>query len=73
MLYYLHYKLGVPAAMYSTGDCTWSDGILSFYQFHFDNPTTTTWDQMSLSTNNRAGTGNVAILMGFIGHSIDDI
>ena len=30
MLYYLHYKLGVPAAMYSTGSCIgWSNNVSS--------------------------------------------
>jgi hypothetical protein len=73
MLYYLHHKWGVPAAMYSTGYCIgWSDNGAYSYQFGFGNPTTTTWDQMALSRNDYGGyTDNVAILMGYVGWSID--
>ncbi|MCL1937395.1 MAG: C10 family peptidase [Candidatus Azobacteroides sp.] len=71
MLYYLHYKLGVPASMYSAGYCTgYSVGSGNKnYAFGFSNATTTTWDLMAKSKNGTS-TDRVAILMGYIGMQI---
>jgi len=76
MLYYLHYKLGVPAVMYSSGYCNGSVGTLEsmmhLYGFSFDNPTTTTWDLMAkcYSTPINVATDRVAVLMGYVGQQI---
>jgi len=74
MQYYLHYKLGVPAAMYSSGYCNgWADGSTRSCQFGFSNPTTTTWDQMAKTSPNGAintATERVAVLMGYTAEQI---
>lgn len=72
MLYYLHYKLGVPSPMYSEGSCTgWSDGNTSNYSFSFSNPTTTVWDQMAkYYWQSEAATSKSSILIGYVGYSV---
>jgi len=70
MMYYLHYKLGVPTTAYSTGSCVgWAAGDNYSYGFSFTNPSTTVWDLMGRYSYS-SGTDYSAILMGYTGYSI---
>ena len=48
VLYYLHYKFGVPESMYSFGYCS---GHYYDHYWYFDYPTTTSWSQMDSSSH----------------------
>lgn len=72
MLYYLHYKLGVPSAMFSEGSCTgWADGNSYSYSFSFSNSNTSVWDEMGkYFWDSPASTYKSAILMGRVGQLV---
>jgi hypothetical protein len=75
MLYFLHYKLGVPKYMYSVGSCTgWAGGKNYNYSFYFNNADTTVWDEMAKLTPymeaSTSATNKSAILLGYIGYSV---
>ena len=73
MLYFLHYKWGIPASFYATGFCSGYSGNSSDnYAFSFSNPTTSAWDNMAVNSSdiNRDRHAS-AILMGYIGSQVD--
>ncbi|MCD8263447.1 MAG: C10 family peptidase [Tannerellaceae bacterium] len=65
MLYYLHYYLGVPEKMFSSGICV---GTENNYQFNFSIPSSTIWDQMARTASDDISKQyNSAILIGYVG------
>lgn len=70
MLYYLHYKLGCPQAMYTTGGCV---GHNESYSYSFSNATAEAWDNMALKANDysTARKEQAALLMAYVGCAID--
>ncbi|OJU51256.1 MAG: hypothetical protein BGN96_08085 [Bacteroidales bacterium 45-6] len=72
MLYYLHYKLGMPETSWETGSCTGSSGeVIHNYHFSFGRRTSATWDTMATRFyQSSTATDLAAILMGYVGSKI---
>ena len=73
MLYYLHYKFGVPQTMYSTGSCIgYAASKTNYsYQFTFGNATATAWDDMARNRYDWTRDNyKTAVLIGYVGHSL---
>lgn len=69
VLYYLHYKLGVPSEMYSSGLCM---GDVYNYSRGFSDLSETVWDDMSMLNQNSSDIMiPEAILIGYVGNRVN--
>ena len=66
-MYYTHFKDGVPATSVSSASLT-SDRL----DFTFSGASTTIWDKMALTSNDK-GTTEVALLLGKVGRDVSSI
>lgn len=77
MLYYLHYKIGVPQYTYKQGSCKgWASSEQDqSYTFQFSNPDEKSWDWMPLERGYpfTQNVNLVNILIAHVGHSIKTI
>ncbi len=69
VLYYLHYKLGKPATMISSGYC---EGDVDGFTRSFSDETSEVWSQMSPDYHSLSGSANAeALLIGYVGKEIN--
>lgn len=64
-LYYLHYKNGRPASTVTTAAYQSSNNT-----YNYSGSSSSVWDQMAKASNN-TGTNYAAVLIGYVGKSID--
>lgn len=72
ILYYLHYKIGIPENSFSIGTCSgYSNNGEERFSFNFNAPSSTVWDQMAVNSQDYSrNTSLSAILMGNVGYLI---